>query len=218
MILIGSIVAAACTSDDDTLATTTTAPAAIASDGAAPGDLIDAAFGTQAVQDFVVHIDLARLADDGPESFYAEVLDEAASGADAATELAGGFTLSPVNSLTGHVVDSEGDPLPSVSLDFGLFGLTEEAFDEIRAAALSGATGSGDGGLVEILRTMPNAGNALLIELVTADPSSHYTHLSPGIAADSTSGSSTNWRSATRSCRWRSSARPSRAYRNANEG
>jgi len=179
MVLVGSIVAAACTNDGGTLTTTTTTPATDP-DGATPGSLIDAAFGTQAVQDFVIHIDLALQTDEGQESFYAEVLEEAASGAEAPTELAGGFTLSPVESLTGHVVDSEGDPLPSVSLDFGLFGLTAEAFDDIRAKALSDATGSGDESLVEILQSMPSAGNALLLELVTADPSSRHTHLSPG--------------------------------------
>ena len=182
MVLIGSIVAAACTSVDDTPTTlvTPTTQAAADPDGAAPGSLVGAVFGTQAVQDFVIHIDLGLQTDEGQESFYAEVLEEAASGAEAPTELAGGFTLSAVDSLMSHVVDSEGDPLPSVSLDFGLFGLTEEAFDEVRAKALSDANGSGDEGLVEILQSMPSGGNVLLLELVTADPSSRHTHLSPG--------------------------------------
>ena len=87
MVLVGSIVAAACTNDGGrltTLTTTTTTPATDP-DGATPGSLIDAAFGTQAVQDFVIHIALAREADDSPESFYTEVLEEAASGAEAST-------------------------------------------------------------------------------------------------------------------------------------
>jgi len=90
------VLAAACTSSATDGSTTTTPPAQAPTAAA----LMDQVFGgTQAVQDFAIHIDMAKQTDDGPVSFYHEVLDRAVADKGDPVNLAGGFTFTPTSSI-----------------------------------------------------------------------------------------------------------------------
>ncbi len=136
--------------------------------------------GAQAVQDFVIHIDMSLQTDDGPVSFYQEVLDRAGSGTGQPVELAGGFTFTTVDSLQGKVIDDAGKILPSISLDFGLLAVgrdsaivgSEELAGEMRGMA--------DEELTQTLLSLDPSDASLLVELVTADYTEARTHAGPG--------------------------------------
>ena len=135
--------------------------------------------GTQAVQDFVIHIDMSLQTDDGPVSFYKEVLNRAKSGAGKPVDLAGGFTFSDVDSIGGTVVDADGERLPSISLSFGLLDVP---FDHLREAneELAGILRSNGFEQAGDFVAQQKTGEAqLLVEVATADFSRSRTHVGP---------------------------------------
>ncbi|GJM37726.1 MAG: hypothetical protein DHS20C19_10930 [Acidimicrobiales bacterium] len=166
-----SIVAAACgggTSDEELSAV-----------GAA--ELMNEAMGgTQAVQDFLIYLDMSVQADDGSVSYYDEVLDRAAEGSGEAVELAGGFSLAAVDTLVGDVRTASGEQVPSVALDFGLLTASVETqaagldvLAEIVGVAEPDELPFGLGG-------SPAARSGALVEIFTADIDERRTHVGPG--------------------------------------
>jgi hypothetical protein len=183
-LLAAIVLASACTDSGGGSSTTssvnrsTTTEAGVTQD---VGRTMDEALGgTQAVQDFVIHIDMSIQTDKGPVGFYQEVLDRAESGVGEPVELAGGFTFTTVDSLQGKVIDDAGKTLPSISLDFGLLAVgrdsaivgSEELAGELRAMA--------DEELAQTLLSLDPSDASLLVELVTADYTEARTHAGPG--------------------------------------
>ena len=173
-----ALVASACTSAGET--TTTTSPAPMVTASSPSGSLIDAALGTQAVQDFIIHLDLAVEGEDGFESIYAKVIERAASGTAGFYDLSNGLTFSPVETIAGHVVGPDGEDIPNLSIDFGLLGQTEQAFEATRSELMSSAAEAGIPDLSELLAGIEAGQGGLLVEIITADLTKGHTHLSPG--------------------------------------
>jgi hypothetical protein len=133
----------------------------VAASAAAATMVNDALGGGRGVQDFIVHLDLARVTDTGPVSFYEDVLNVAGEGAGEAMDLPGGFTWSPVDSLDGEVLDADGELLPTISLDFGLLHATPALLESVR-----------DGASDEVLELLDAARTldvGLFVELTTPD-------------------------------------------------
>jgi hypothetical protein len=177
------VLTSACT-DSGGGSSTTSVDGAVTSETGATQDvgrtMDEALGGTQAVQDFVIHVDMSLQTDDGPVSFYQEVLDKAESGVGQPADLAGGFTFAPVDSLEGKVIDADGEILPNLSLDFGLLGVTQSLLEESRASLVKSLKADGDLQLADAIAGTSSGGRGLLIELVTADLSERRTHAGEG--------------------------------------
>lgn len=145
-----------------------------------PSQMNEALGGTQAVQDFVIHLDMSLQTDDGPVSFYQEVLDRAESGAGEPVDLTGGFMVVPVDSLEGFVIDSQGEPVPSISTDFALMTATTDRFEDSRARLADRLVASGGQDVADAISEVNNGETALLVELVTAHYADKRTHAGPG--------------------------------------
>ncbi len=143
--------------------------------------MMDAAMGgTPAVQDFLLYLDMSVQTDDGPVSYYDEVLERATQGAAEPVELAGGFTLTAVDSLEGDVGDSSGEAIPSLSLDFGVLTAGPEARSagaEALAAVLAASNPDAEPFRFD---ESESDGRGLLVEIFTADFAESRTHVGPG--------------------------------------
>jgi hypothetical protein len=174
ILVVVAMVAGACTKTD---ADTTTTVVRNSPEAKA---MIDAALGgTQAVQDFLIHLDMLIQTDGGNVSFYEQVIARAAEGAGESVELAGGLTFAAVDSLEGAMFDSDGSQLTSLSLDFGLMGVSVtgvESLDEALDALFDETSpGASDPSLT--------SDTGLLVEIVTADLNLLRTHVGPGDVA-----------------------------------
>ncbi|MGB8360327.1 MAG: hypothetical protein WCE80_02910, partial [Acidimicrobiia bacterium] len=136
--------------------------------------------GTQAVQDFAIHIDMAKQTDDGPVSFYQEVLDRAETGQGEPVDLAGDFTFTPTDSIEGREVDESGKVLPSLSVDFGLLGASTEVLAAARNDLVDTFAAVGNAEMADLLDGVNPVGARLLVEIVTADLAKRRTHVGPG--------------------------------------
>jgi hypothetical protein len=147
-----------------------------------PGDTINAALGgTQAVQDFAIHIGIQKRTGTGAVDIYQAVLDEARPATEDLVQLAGGFIFTPATGLSAEVRADGGESLPSLAVDFGLLGATPataaEARDEVIAALPSDAIGEELAGL---LVEEGSVGGELLVEIVTADFAERRLHVGLG--------------------------------------
>ncbi len=157
------------------------APASSTTPTAAAADLMNRAVGgTQSVQDFAVHIDMAKQTANGPVSFYQEVIDRAATGQGDPADLAGGFTFAPTTSIEGWEVDSEGDQLPSLSVDFALLAATPELLGTTQAELIDTLRSSGSAEVADSLMGADPTGTQMLVEIVTANFAQRRTHVGPG--------------------------------------
>lgn len=136
--------------------------------------------GTQAVQDFLVHLDMAVNTDDGPVSYYEEVLDTAISGSADPTALVGGFTFARVTGLDGRMIDSVGDEIESLSLDYGLLGVSADRFDGIRSRLVQALVAIGEEDAGSSIAATDAGRSQMLVELITADYTLGRTHAAPG--------------------------------------
>ncbi len=170
-LVVVAMVAAACTKN--TVDTTTT----VVRNSPEAKAMIDAALGgTQAVQDFLIHLDLFVQTENGLVSFYEEVLDQALVGAGPAAVMEDGTTFAAVDSLTGEVVDADGAVLSTVRLDFALAGLTPTLFEQHRDLLTGAAQARGDLDLIEVLLEAEPS-RPLLVQIATADYSVKRTHV-----------------------------------------
>ncbi|MGA9597882.1 MAG: VWD domain-containing protein, partial [Acidimicrobiia bacterium] len=169
--------ASACTGPANGESATTASPAPALPAAA----LMDQVFGgTQAVQDFAIHIDMAKQTDDVPVSFYHEVLDRAAVGQGDPVDLAGGFTFTPTTSIEGQEVDGDGDVLPSLSVDFGLLGASPEVLAAAKNDLVDAFRNRGNDEVADLLAEAEPADVQMLVEIVTADLAERRTHVGPG--------------------------------------
>lgn len=145
-----------------------------------PTVMVTAALGTQAVQDFLIHLDLQVETADGFVSYYGEVLDGAAAGAGEPLTLTDGLTFTPVESLDGRMVDREGESLPSLEVDFGLLGLAPQEYETTRSRLADALRGAGYTDAGDQIAATDRADSLMLVELVTADYTRTRSHTSPG--------------------------------------
>lgn len=159
--------------------TTTTSSAA--GPDAAHTQMVEALGGSQSVQDFIVHLDMSVPTDDDLISILDQVTERAREGAGDPVDLAGGFTMRPVDSLQAEMVDPEGHPLPTLSVDFALLKSTPEHTDQLRAL-LAGALGDGDDATAVLDAVFDSDGSdaGTLVEIVTASYGENLTHAGPG--------------------------------------
>lgn len=198
-LVVLAMIAAACTQTEADTTTTLVSnspeadpPVTVVRNSPEAKAMIDAAMGgTQAVQDFVIHIDLAEQTGETSESFYQDVVALAIAEVGESFELAGGFTFVPVESIEAEVIDSNGTVLPTLAVDFGLLTFTEDAFGVSRSSLLE-AFPSDQTELLGFIDTLQSEGSGLLVEVITADFSQARTHVGPGdrTAIDLTSISS----------------------------
>lgn len=189
--LVISLVATSCTSDGnagiDSSSTTDRTPTTGQTgetDGSDPSTLVDTALGgVRGVQDFIIHLDLAVLVGDEPESFYEDLLDVVEEDASESIDLTGGFTWSPVNSLEGRVVDRDGEVLPSLDLSFGLLGMTGEMIGEMKSQLPADVVGELPEGLLDELDDETSRAEAL-VELTTPDFEQARVNVMPGDMSD----------------------------------
>lgn len=113
VLLTAALVATACGDDGG-------GSEAPASGSPASGSPIDDVLGTQAVQDFAVHVGMWVVDGDEVTDIYRPLLAELTDAADGDIALDGGFVLSPVDGVATSVVDSSGEVLPGVGVDLGL--------------------------------------------------------------------------------------------------
>jgi len=177
-VVAAAVLVSACTSsgtDRGVAPTSSTTPAVAAA------DLMNRAVGgTQSVQDFAVHIDMAKQTANGPVSFYQEVIDHAATGQGEPIDLAGGFTFAPTTSIEGWEVDSEGDQLPSLSVDFALLAATPELLGTTQAELIDTLRSGGNADVADSLTGADPTGTQMLVEIVTANFAQRRTHVGPG--------------------------------------
>jgi hypothetical protein len=177
--LVASAVFAAACTGGETVQSTTTAPPA----GSDPAHALmaEALGGTQSVQDFIVHLDMSVLAGDELIPILDQVLERAQSGAGDPADLAGGFTMRPVGSLQAEMLDPEGRPLPSLSVDFALLESTPEQTDQLREL-LAGTIGDGEDATAVLEAIFASDGDdaGTLVEIVSASYSGRFTHAGPG--------------------------------------
>jgi von Willebrand factor type D domain len=178
VVLVIAVLASACTGGSDATTTTATETVPTSVSSTKTGSLIDAALGTQTVQDFIIQVDLAVQGEDGTRSIYQEVLDRANSGTTEFYDLKSGLYFSPVSTIDGHVIDSDRAPLTSLSVDFGILGLTNQALEQVKAESLAGLL-PGNQPLADLIGGVESS-PGLLVEIVTADLTDGYTHLGPG--------------------------------------
>ncbi len=136
--------------------------------------------GPQAVQDFLIHLDMQVETDAGYVSYYDDVLDHAAAGAGEPLALNDGLSFSAVTSLEGHMTDPDGELLPTVSLDFGLLSGTPEGAEASRADLAAEFAAAGDTVASDLIASAEVEGSRVLVELVTADYASQRTHAALG--------------------------------------
>lgn len=182
VLLTLALVASACSSSGDGPADDASPSSTNAVDVAVDVEQMafDSLGAPQAVQDFIIRLDMMKYADDGSFSFYQDVLDHAADGAGEAVDLAGGFGFTPVTSLEGAVFTADGDPMPTISLDFGLLRLSDALFEQTRAQLVADLDPDGAIGFAETLEDLAAPDTELLIEIVTADLAARRTHVDPG--------------------------------------
>ncbi|MEM7140962.1 MAG: hypothetical protein AAF548_08000 [Actinomycetota bacterium] len=145
-------------------------------DGGDGGSPIDEVLGTQAVQDFAVHLGFWSIGDDEAVDhsldFRAGLLER--SGATIA--LAGGMSLRRVADVPTRMVDERGAAIPSLSVDLALLEATTTTgigvADEVRSAATVAGLAVPDAS------AEPGTGR-LVVEIVTAATTA-TTHVAPG--------------------------------------
>lgn len=179
-LVASAVLLAACTGRNPESSSTTV------EDSADARAMIESALGgTQSVQDFLIHLDMAVVAGDEVVPVLDQVVEQARSGAGEAVPLAGGFMLRPVESLTAEMSDGDGNPLPSLSVDFALLESTPEQTEVVRAT-LQGVIGTDDE-TAEILNAvfdpeLPE--RSTLVEIVSASYADRFTHAGPGDTSD----------------------------------
>jgi hypothetical protein len=143
--------------------------------------MMEVALGTQAVQDFLIHLEMSLLQDDDLVPLIDMAVNQARSGAGEAIGLAGGFLLTPVDSLDAAIVDAGGRVIPGLTVDFGLLEMSPGAAAAVADRIASGLdSGADDLGLAEIVT---GGGSEVLVEIVTASYTERFTHVGLGDAS-----------------------------------
>jgi hypothetical protein len=192
MFLALALVVAACTRSESN-DTTTTEPATTSSQstvtteasptGGDPVTTLDQALGgTQAVQDFAVYVGVWAASTEGAVSLYDQIVERAVVDAGPITELQGGWTFEPSNALAGHVVDADGEVLPTLSADFGLLDIDPGFEPYLRDAYLADLKASGVESQALLDAVFPDepGDGRLVVEIVSADYEQARTHAGPG--------------------------------------
>ena len=142
---------------------------------------IDDVLGTQAVQDFAIHLGMWVLVDDDSlVDFYGPLLGAVSADASVETALNGGMVFAPIEDLDGRVVDADRIEMGSVSVDFGVLrpnSAEDSAIDEELTRA---ADASGDDELIAAVRSEGEPSVPLLVEIVTASYDEARIHVGPG--------------------------------------
>ncbi|MGD2042851.1 MAG: VWD domain-containing protein, partial [Acidimicrobiia bacterium] len=182
-LVVVAIVAAACTGSDTEPTTTsvvnepTSAPAPSAPSALSINDALG---GTQTVQDFAIYMDLWKETDDGLQSFYRDVVDRIAGTTVPTVNLAGDMVFTPVDALSGHVVDADGLVVPSLTLDFGLVRPSSSSAEQLRRAVLEASTAAGSVELAQLFGNAGPEGSPLVVEILSADYEESRTHAGRG--------------------------------------
>ncbi len=175
VLVVLALVAAACTKTD---ADTTTTVVRNSPEAKA---MIDAALGgTQAVQDFLIHLDMLVQAEDGHVSFYEELLERAVAGAGEPVDLAGELTFAPVDSLDGKMLDSGGSLLSSLSVDYGLLKPKQALYEVTAASVVQSLGADADPAILQSLDWVGGGPTGFLVEIITAHLAQLRTHVRPG--------------------------------------
>lgn len=170
-LVVVAMVAAACT---ETEADTTTTVVRNSPEAKA---MIDAALGgTQAVQDFLIYLDMAVATEDGQVSFYGDLLEHVSDGAGTRVGIADGFWFTPTESVVGQPFDSSGELIPSISVDFGLLEMDPSTFEEAKSA-LTAILPPGNTELADLVSAANPDEARLLVQVIGADYTRSRTHI-----------------------------------------
>lgn len=141
---------------------------------------IDDALGTQAVQDFAIHLGMWAMRESGPVDLLSPLVAQVAPGDGEPVPLVGGLTLAPATELAAGVVDASRQPIPSLDVDFGLLRATPEAETALAEELLADAQERGDAALITSLESGAEASASMLVEIVSADYTVQRVHGAPG--------------------------------------
>lgn len=185
-----TLLATACTGSDTDDTNTTSEAVSTTSDSASttptsisggPVLTMDEALGgTQAVQDFAIYLELWSHTEDGVVSLYADIVEAATDVGRPASELQGGFSLTPAPTLQGQVLAASGEPIESLRADFGLLDLNSSSMDHQREELASAISDAGHSELVHVMLPADLGAARAIVEIVTADYQEARTHAGPG--------------------------------------
>lgn len=141
---------------------------------------VDDALGTQAVQDFAIHLGMWAMRESGPVDLLSPLVAQVAPGDGEPVPLVGGLTLAPATELAAAVVDANRQPITSLDVDFGMLRATPEAETALAEELLADAQERGDAALITSLESGAEASASMLVEIVSADYTVQRVHGAPG--------------------------------------